>query len=96
MTKTDDFLTTAVSLMTQDISETVAEQIGNFMNNQYKLKEKHSLGIISKQDLMKELGIVDGTVTKWEEHGLIRYKPPYKTSLVFFKIEDVQKFLTSK
>ncbi|MQW23270.1 MULTISPECIES: hypothetical protein [unclassified Lactococcus] len=96
MTNTDDFLTTAVSLMTRDITETVADQIDSFMKTQYKLKEKHSLGIISKQDLMLELGIVDGTVTKWEENGLDRYQPPYKTSLVFFKIDDVKKFLINK
>lgn len=96
MSKSDEFLTTAVSLMTKDITETVADQIDSFMKNQYKLKEKHSLGIISKQDLMNELGIVDGTLTKWEEHGLNRYQPPYKTSLVFFKIDDVQKFLISE
>lgn len=55
MTNTDDFLTAAVSLMTRDITETVADQIDNFLKTQYKLKEKHSFGIISKQELMSEL-----------------------------------------
>jgi hypothetical protein len=42
---------------------------------------------------MKEMDISDGTLDNWEANGLNRYRPRYKTTLVYYLIDDICKFI---
>ena len=56
---------------------------------------KRLTGLIKRTELMEELDIVPATILKWENHGLKRYQPPLEgTRSVYYKIDDVLKFLT--
>ncbi|XOW21150.1 hypothetical protein QK908_00630 [Lactococcus cremoris] len=39
------------------------------------------------------MDISDGTLDTWEDKGLNRYKPRYKTSLIYYLIDDICKFI---
>lgn len=85
-----DPLTTLISRL---IAEEVITKMSEFEAIQDKMSDsRRMLPYISKQQVLKELGIVDNTLTAWENNGLQRYKPNYKTSLVYYLIDDLCKF----
>ena len=86
-----DPLTTLTSRL---IAEEVIAKMSEFEAIQAKMSDfRRMLPYISKQQVLKELGIVDNTLTAWENNGLQRYKPNYKTSLVYYLIDDLCKFI---
>ncbi|KEY61653.1 hypothetical protein [Lactococcus cremoris] len=86
----DDTLTTLVA---RGLVDTVITNFNQYANKLLELKKDRKLPYISRQDIMKEMDISDGTLDNWEKHGLNRYKPRYKTSLIYYLIDDICKFI---
>ena len=68
------------------------------MNEFDKLQSKlrateRVLPYISKQETMRDLDISDNTMSKFESNGLQRYKPDYNSSLIYYLIDDICKFI---
>ncbi|MBW9331109.1 hypothetical protein D9N18_07050 [Lactococcus raffinolactis] len=86
-----DPLTTLTSRL---IAEEVIKRVSEYDKLQAKLRAtERVLPYISKQETMRDLDISDNTLTKFEHNGLKRYQPDYKTSLVYYLIDDVIKFI---
>ena len=87
----DDTLT---SLVARGLVDEVIHLFNKYLSTQLKIRnEKRVLPYISKKRVMEDLDISDGTLDNWEKHGLNRYKPRYKTSLIYYLIDDICKFI---
>ncbi|MDD3015340.1 MAG: hypothetical protein PHR41_02455 [Lactococcus chungangensis] len=86
-----DPLTTLTSRL---IAEDVIKRVNEYDKLQAKLKvTERVLPYISKQDTMRDLDISDNTMSKFESNGLQRYKPDYNSSLIYYLIDDICKFI---
>ena len=86
-----DPLTTLTSRL---IAEEVIRRVNEFDKLQAKLRAtERVLPYISKQDTMRDLDISDNTMSKFESNGLQRYKPDYNSSLIYYLIDDICKFI---
>ncbi len=86
-----DPLTTLTSRL---IAEDVIKRVNEFDKLQAKLRAtERVLPYISKQDTMRDLDISDNTMSKFESNGLQRYKPDYNSSLIYYLIDDICKFI---
>ena len=79
-------------------SRLIAEEVIRRMNEYDKLQAKlraaeRVLPYISKQETMRDLDITDNTMSKFESNGLQRYKPDYNSSLIYYLIDDICKFI---
>ena len=79
-------------------SRLIAEDVIKRVNEYDKLKAKlrateRVLPYISKQETMRDLDISDNTMSKFESNGLQRYKPDYNSSLIYYLIDDICKFI---
>ena len=86
-----DPLTTLTSRL---IADEVIKRVNEYDKLQAKLKvTERVLPYISKQKVMNDLDITDNTMSKFESNGLQRYKPDYNSSLIYYLIDDVCKFI---
>lgn len=86
-----DPLTTLTSRL---IAEEVIRRVNEYDKLQAKLRAtERVLPYISKQETMRDLDISDNTMTKFESNGLQRYKPDYNSSLIYYLIDDICKFI---
>ena len=86
-----DPLTTLASRL---IAEDVIRRVNEYDKLQAKLKAtERVLPYISKQETMRDLDISDNTMSKFESNGLQRYKPDYNSSLIYYMIDDICKFI---
>ena len=86
-----DPLTTLASRL---IAEEVIRRVNEYDKLQAKLRAtERVLPYISKQDTMRDLDISDNTMSKFESNGLQRYKPDYNSSLIYYLIDDICKFI---
>lgn len=86
-----DPLTTLASRL---IAEDVIRRVNEYDKLQAKLKAtERVLPYISKQETMRNLDISDNTMSKFESNGLQRYKPDYNSSLIYYLIDDICKFI---
>ena len=86
-----DPLTTLTSRL---IAEDVIRRVNEYDKLQAKMRAtERVLPYISKQKVMNDLDISDNTMSKFESNGLQRYKPKYKTSLIYYLIDDICKFI---
>ena len=86
-----DPLTTLASRL---IAEDVISRVNEYDKLQAKLRAtERVLPYISKQDTMRDLDISDNTMSKFESNGLQRYKPDYNSSLIYYLIDDICKFI---
>ena len=86
-----DPLTTLTSRL---IAEDVIKRVNEYDKLQSKLRAtERVLPYISKQDTMRDLDISDNTMSKFESNGLQRYKPDYNSSLIYYLIDDICKFI---
>ncbi|GAA2831856.1 hypothetical protein [Pseudolactococcus raffinolactis] len=86
-----DPLTTLASRL---IAEDVIRRVNEYDKLQAKLKAtERVLPYISKQETMRDLDISDNTMSKFESNGLQRYKPDYNSSLIYYLIDDICKFI---
>ena len=86
-----DPLTTLASRL---IAEEVISRVNEYDKLQAKLRAtERVLPYISKQDTMRDLDISDNTMSKFESNGLQRYKPDYNSSLIYYMIDDICKFI---
>lgn len=86
-----DPLTTLTSRL---IADEVIKRVNEYDKLQAKLKvTERVLPYISKQDTMRDLDISDNTMSKFESNGLQRYKPDYNSSLIYYLIDDICKFI---
>lgn len=86
-----DPLTTLTSRL---IAEDVIKRVNEYDKLQAKLRATgRVLPYISKQDTMRDLDISDNTMSKFESNGLQRYKPDYNSSLIYYLIDDICKFI---
>lgn len=86
-----DPLTTLASRL---IAEEVIRRVNEYDKLQAKLRAtERVLPYISKQETMRDLDISDNTMTKFESNGLQRYKPDYNSSLIYYLIDDICKFI---
>ncbi|KST89866.1 hypothetical protein [Lactococcus lactis] len=86
----DDTLT---KLVARGLVDSVITDFNQYANKLLELKKDRKLPYMSKQEVISELGISDGTLDTWCKQGLQRYKPRYKTSLIYYLIDDVCKFI---
>ena len=84
---------TLTSLVARGLVDSVITDFNQYANKLLELKKDRKLPYISKQDVMKEMDISDSTLDNWEKHGLNRYKPRYKTTLIYYLIDDICKFI---
>ena len=85
----DDTLT---NLVARGLVDEVIHLFNKYLGTQLKIRnEKRVLPYISKKRVMEDLDISDGTLDNWD--GLNRYKPRYKTSLIYYLIDDICKFI---
>ncbi|MDT2765082.1 hypothetical protein P7H38_00125 [Lactococcus raffinolactis] len=86
-----DPLTTLTSRL---IADEVIKRVNEFDKLQAKIRAtERVLPYISKQETMRDLDISDNTMTKFESNGLQRYKPDYNSSLIYYLIDDICKFI---
>ncbi|WP_332400558.1 hypothetical protein [Pseudolactococcus laudensis] len=86
-----DPLTTLASRL---IAEDVIRRVNEYDKIQAKLRAtERVLPYISKQETMRDLDISDNTMSKFESNGLQRYKPDYNSSLIYYLIDDICKFI---
>ena len=86
-----DPLTTLASRL---IAEEVISRVNEYDKLQAKLRAtERVLPYISKQETMRDLDISDNTMSKSESNGLQRYKPDYNSSLIYYLIDDICKFI---
>ena len=86
-----DPLTTLTSRL---IAEDVIKRVNEYDKLQAKLRAtERVLPYISKQETMRDLDISDNTMSKFESNGLHRYKPDYNSSLIYYLIDDICKFI---
>ena len=86
-----DPLTTLASRL---IAEDVIRRVNEFDKLKAKLRAtERVLPYISKQETMRDLDISDNTMSKFESNGLQRYKPDYNSSLIYYLIDDICKFI---
>ena len=79
-------------------SRLIAEEVIRRVNEDDKLQAKlratdRVLPYISKQETLRDLDISDNTMCKFESNGLQRYKPDYNSSLIYYLIDDICKFI---
>ncbi|MGU7860688.1 XRE family transcriptional regulator [Streptococcus suis] len=76
-----------------DLKTGILELIENYLVAREKSKTRLT-GLITAQQLKKELDIEYKTLQRWEKNGLRRYQPPIEdTKKIFYRISDVLKFL---
>ena len=86
-----DPLTTLASRL---IADDVIRRVNEYDKLQAKLRAtERVLPYISKQETMRDLDISDNTMSKFESNGLQRYKPDYNSSLIYYLIDDICKFI---
>ena len=86
-----DPLTTLTSRL---IAEDVIRRVNEFDKLKAKLRAtERVLPYISKQETMRDLDISDNTMSKFESNALQRYKPDYNSSLIYYLIDDICKFI---
>ena len=86
-----DPLTTLASRL---IAEEVIRRVNEYDKLQAKIRAtERVLPYISKQETMRDLDISDNTMSKFESNGLQRYKPDYNSSLIYYLIDDICKFI---
>lgn len=79
--------------MMERIESGVLERVDRYLHNR-QTQAPRVLGLISQDELEKDLKISYPTVIRWEKAGLKRYLPPLEdTRIVFYKISEVLKFL---
>ena len=85
---------TLINLVARGLVDKVISLFNEHLATQLKIRnEKRVLPYISKKRVMEDLDISDGTLDNWEKHGLKRYNPKYKTSLIYYLIDDICKFI---
>ena len=85
---------TLINLVARGLVDKVIPLFNKYLGTQLKIRnEKRVLPYISKKRVMEDLDISDGTLDNWEKYGLNRYKPRYKTSLIYYLIDDICKFI---
>ena len=81
------------ALVAHEVSNDIILRFNAYATRLLTIKKERTLPYIPKQVVMDELDISDGTLTTWENNGLNRYKPSYKTSLIYYLIDDICKFI---
>lgn len=62
---------------------------------QIQLPQTNTNGLLTQKELLEILKISPNTLKSWERKGLPRLEPPIEgTRTVFYKLDDVLKFLT--
>ncbi|MFV8043880.1 MerR family transcriptional regulator [Streptococcus pluranimalium] len=62
---------------------------------QYQQEKQKNLSIVTQKELLSLLQISPNTLKSWEKTGLKRLEPPIEgTRTVYYKMEDVIKYLT--
>ncbi|MTB35407.1 helix-turn-helix transcriptional regulator [Streptococcus uberis] len=62
---------------------------------QIQLPQTKTNGLFTQKELLEVLKISPNTLKSWERKGLPRLEPPIEgTRTVFYKLDDVLKFLT--
>ena len=62
---------------------------------QHQQEQQKSSNIVTQKELLSILQISPNTLKSWEKTGLKRLEPPIeRTRTVYYKMEDVIKYLT--
>lgn len=81
------------ALVARGLVESVITDFQDYAGQLLELKKGRKLPYISKREVLTELDISSGTLDNWEKNGLNRYKPDYKTSKIYYLIDDICKFI---
>lgn len=76
------------------LMQSILDLIARFLES-YTKPEPRILGLISRQQAMKELDIKTAqTFRDWEQLGLRAYQPPLdKSRVIYYKVSDLLTFL---
>ncbi|HEM4129033.1 XRE family transcriptional regulator [Streptococcus suis] len=79
-----------------NLIDKIVAVVENYLTRRLEKEFEHlTCGLVTRQKLMKDLDLKDETLKKWEDAGLKRYQPPFeKTSKIYYKETDVERFLT--
>ncbi|WP_449461357.1 XRE family transcriptional regulator [Streptococcus suis] len=79
-----------------NLIDSVVSVFERYLDRRLEKESEHlTCGLVTRQKLMKDLDLKDETLRKWEEAGLRRYQPPFeKTSKIYYKETDIERFLT--
>ncbi|UUM61169.1 XRE family transcriptional regulator [Streptococcus suis] len=76
-----------------DLKTGILELIGDYLEAREMVKPRLT-GLITAQQLKKELDIEYKTLQRWEKNGLRRYQPPIEdTKKIFYRLSDILIFL---
>ncbi|MCK4041234.1 XRE family transcriptional regulator [Streptococcus suis] len=76
-----------------DLKTGILELIENYLEAREKATTRVT-GLITAQQLKRELDIEYKTLQRWEKNGLRRYQPPLEdTRKIFYRISDILIFL---
>lgn len=80
-----------------NLLDRIVQVVERYLNRRFEKEQQHlTCGLVSRQKMMKDLDLTDGTVKKWEDAGLKRYQPPFeKTAKIYYKETDIERFLTT-
>lgn len=71
----------------------ILELIENYLEAR-EMVQPRVTGLITAQQLKRELDIEYKTLQRWEKNGLRRYQPPLEdTRKIFYRVSDILKFL---
>lgn len=76
-----------------DLKTGILELIESYLVVREMVKPRLT-GLITAQQLKKELDIEYKTLQRWEKNGLRRYQPPIEdTKKIFYRLSDILIFL---
>lgn len=71
----------------------ILELISNFLDSYTKPQPK-LLGLMTRQEVIKDLNISYNTLLSWERAGLRTYSPPLaNTKIIYYHQGDILRFL---
>ncbi|HFI0231402.1 TPA: MerR family transcriptional regulator [Streptococcus suis] len=77
----------------QDLTHGLLDIVRKYLEGREKVKPR-ALGLMTAEQLKKELDIEYKTLQRWEKHGLRRYQPPIEdTRKIFYRVSDILIFL---
>lgn len=76
-----------------DLKTGILELIESYLEGREMVKPRLT-GLITAQQLKKELDIEYKTLQRWEKNGLRRYQPPIEDAKkIFYRVSDILIFL---
>lgn len=86
-----------MSTFSDEFERELLHNIDKHLENRLELakEQDNKLDLITRSEVVDELGITSGTLERWERLGLKRYQPPLeRAKRVYYRKSDIYDFLT--